>query len=173
MAYSSKAVANHLLDLAEQEGQPLTPMKLQKLVYFAHGWHLAVADAPLVHEQIEAWKWGPVIWSLYTAFKEFGNQPISGRARRFSVKEGPEFGIDQTTPSIDEEASDAETAKRTKAILKRVWDVYKGFSAIQLSKMTHESGSPWDKVFQAYSGDPPRGTDIPENSIREHFTNSL
>lgn len=171
MAYSSKAVANYLLDLAEEEGQSLSPMKLQKLVYFAHGWHLAVVGVPLVHEQVEAWKWGPVIRSLYYEFREFGNQSISGRAIHFSM-DGPGFEFDQTTPSIDEEAADAEDANRAKALLKKVWDVYKEFTAIQLSKMTHEVGSPWDKVFQKYSGDPPKGTDIPEDSIREHFTNS-
>jgi len=173
MAYSSKAVANYFLDLAEGEGNHLSPMKLQKLVYFAHGWHLAIAGAPLVHEQIEAWKWGPVIRSLYHEFKEFGNQSISGRATHVRMKQGPPFEFQITTPSIDKEASGAPgDVERTKAILNKVWDVYKGFTAVQLSKMTHKANSPWDKVFQEYSGNPPKGTDIPEEMIRRHFTNS-
>jgi len=172
MAYSSRAIANYFLDLAEKEGQPLTPMKLQKLVYFAHGWHLAIVEEPLLDEQVEVWKWGPVVKSLYHAFKEFGNQPISEPARRYSVKREPKLRLVVTIPSIDEEAPNAEDAEWTKELLKRVWDVYKGFTAVQLSKMTHASGSPWDQVYQQYTGNPPKGTDIPAELIRKYFIES-
>ena len=172
MAYSTKAVANYFLDLAEKEGELLTPMKLQKLVYFAHGWHLAIAGEPLLNEQVEAWQWGPVIRSLYHTFKEFGNQSISERATHLSVKRGAEFQFTGTTPSIDGESSNAEDVEWTKELLERVWDVYKEFTAIQLSKMTHEAGSPWDKIYRQHDGNPPKGTDIPAEIIQEYFTSS-
>jgi uncharacterized phage-associated protein len=55
MPFDSKAVANEFLKLAEQDGVKLSPMKLLKLVYFAHGWHLALKGEPLLNERVEAW----------------------------------------------------------------------------------------------------------------------
>ena len=57
--YSAKAVANYFLARAKESGETLSPMKLQKLIYFAHGWHLAVFDAPLLDEEVQAWDYGP------------------------------------------------------------------------------------------------------------------
>src|SRR5215510_7158653 len=74
--YDSKAAANWFLDL----GQPLTPMKLQKLVYFAHGWSLALTGVPLIKDAVEAWRYGPVIPALYHEFKHNGARPITDRA---------------------------------------------------------------------------------------------
>lgn len=45
------AVANWFLAKAEAEGKTLDPMKLQKLIYFAHGWALFLTDVPLISER--------------------------------------------------------------------------------------------------------------------------
>ena len=65
MTYDVRAVANFFLDQAQEEGQKLDHMKLQKLAYIAHGWHLAITGEPLFHERVEAWPYGPVIPDLY------------------------------------------------------------------------------------------------------------
>jgi len=137
----------------------VSPMKLQKLIYFAHGWHWALADKPLVSEQVEAWKFGPVISPVYHAFKQFGNNPIAelGRLVRFSgtrlVSEVPRLS----------EAMLGETAQ----LLNRVWEVYSPYTAIQLSNATHAVGTPWQEVWEKA---PERiGTDIPDEKIREYF----
>ena len=73
MPYDPKAIANYFLDLARAQEKALTPLKIQKLVYFANGWHLAIKGVPLINEQVEAWRFGPVIPSLYTHFERMGN----------------------------------------------------------------------------------------------------
>ena len=73
----------------------VSPMKLQKLVYFAHGWHLAIHNRPLVNEQVEAWKFGPVFSDLYHQIKSFGNEKID----RYIVKN---FA---TAPTLQAESS--------------------------------------------------------------------
>ena len=40
----AKAVANYFLEKAEQEGKPITPLQIQKLVYIAYGWYLLKPD---------------------------------------------------------------------------------------------------------------------------------
>jgi uncharacterized phage-associated protein len=148
----AKAVANSFLQTAHWDGQEITPMKLQKLVYFAHGWHLAIKDSPLLREHVQAWSYGPVIPSLYHSFKEYGNDPITNLTREW---DGEEFSAPLVT--------DGEV----KALLSRVWEVYGRFTAIQLSKMTHEPGSPWDVTWRRCGGR--KGTDIPNDEIKAYF----
>lgn len=70
-------VAKYLLILVDREaGDVITQLKLQKLMYIAQGIHLALYDAPLFKEEIEAWQHGPVVRELYHEFKVYGTDPI-------------------------------------------------------------------------------------------------
>jgi len=60
------------LDVAEyilQQKGPVTAMKLQKLVYYAQAWSLALENEPLFEEAIEAWANGPVVRELYESHR--------------------------------------------------------------------------------------------------------
>ena len=56
--YRASDIANYFLDRAQQ-GDAITQMKVQKLVYFAHWWHLGITKNPLIRYQVEAWSYGP------------------------------------------------------------------------------------------------------------------
>ena len=167
MSYSAKSIANYFLELAEKHNAELTPMKLQKLVYYAHGWNLAITQEPLINEQIEAWSYGPVIPSLYHEFKEFGNQAIDRPAVNFDWNSQ---GYSQSVPTIDKEES-GEKIRFTRDLLNKIWAVYGEYTPFQLSNLTHEPGTPWDQVSKMYNGHLPRATDIPRDLIREYFLN--
>lgn len=160
MPYDAKAVANEFLKVAEKEGKKLTPMQLIKLVYFAHGWHLALTGDPLINENVEAWRYGPVIPSLYHEFKVFGNGVINREATRFDfVKtETGAFTLVQRKPEIP-------AGSYASQLIQRVWDVHKHLSAIQLSNMTHQPDSPWTLT----PGKEFKGTDIPNEVIKDYF----
>ena len=170
MPFNPKAIANFFLDLAEEQGDTsLSPMKLQKLVYYAHGWYLGLADEPLIDEEVQAWPFGPVIPSLYHEFKGFGNGQIKARATDVDWPQGRggafSFEVVQVAPAVPDEA----TALR--ALLTRVWDIYAGYTANQLSNATHEPGTPWDQVWQQWKtrGSIPKNTPIPNQTIRDYF----
>ena len=107
MAYPTKAVANYFIDLANAKKIQITPMKLQKLIYFAHGWHLAIIGEPLIDECVQAWSYGPVIDSIYHEFKEYGSGPIKRHARSYHVVD--EHNICPFAPHIPPE--DQKTRK--------------------------------------------------------------
>jgi uncharacterized phage-associated protein len=121
--YSSITVANCFLDLAERDGEVLTPMKIQKLVYIAQGWHLGLYGKPLISEEVEAWQYGPVFPELYHEFKLYG-----GRA----IVRPSDMGVGLSSIKA-----------KTRRFLKTVWKVYRQYTAVQLSNLTHKAGTPW------------------------------
>lgn len=161
MSFSAKAIANYFIDHAASLGQQLTPMKLQKLIYFAHGWNLAINNKPLINEQVEAWQFGPVIESVYHEFKHFGRDSIKGHAVDIELVDADKMDIRYTAPTIDYKDAD------TRALLDKIWDAYGRYTAIQLSNMTHKEGTPWEQTWGADGV--PMGTDINIDVIKEYF----
>ena len=66
MAYPVLAVANKILayGASATNGELVSNLKLQKLLYYVQGFHLAVFGEPLFEEEIEAWMYGPVVPSV-------------------------------------------------------------------------------------------------------------
>jgi uncharacterized phage-associated protein len=83
MKYEKKTNSASSLDVAEyilQQKGPVTPLKLQKLVYYAQAWSLALDEEPIFEECIEAWKNGPVVRKLLenTRNQEYVSSTYSG-----------------------------------------------------------------------------------------------
>jgi uncharacterized phage-associated protein len=164
MGISAKAVANYFLDLAGQEGKKLTPLKLQKLVFVAHGWYLAINGNSLVEDEFaEAWQYGPVFPSLYHEFKDLGRDTIDRQATKMSVTKNASggFDIDISEPELPDDAREA------KDVIDQVWSSYGKLSGLQLSDMTHRDGTPWEKVRTETAG--VNNADIPNDDIRQHY----
>ena len=156
--YDSKAVANYYLLKPEPErGGANTQMKLHKLIFYAHGWHLGLRGEPLLDEMVEAWEYGPVVPSLYHEFKDLGAAPIDRLATEFDVRTA---GFDRI-PAID------DNDQATSALLDRVWKIYGPLTASQLSQMTHEPGSPWSETRR--KNPKIKSVDIPNDLIEEYF----
>lgn len=156
-AYDARAVANFVLDLAERDGRNLTQVALLKIIYFAHGWYLAAKGRPLVVQPIEAWKFGPVIKVVRDAFKQFGSKPITTRAERLILQTG-EYQV----VSADLSAEDAE-------FVGSVYQHYRQFEAWELSDITHEKDSPWDRVWNPEGASGRLGLRIRNDEIKAHF----
>ena len=161
MPYSAKSIANFFLELAEKEGGAVTPMKLQKLVYYAHGWYAGHTGKPLIDETIEAWQYGPVIESLYHEFKRYGAQPIKGLATDLDI-DNDNFDWLVVPPPED---------KSVRKFLTSVWNSYSKYTGVALSKMTHAAGSPWDIAWKDGGGI--KGKDIPQELITQHFKDAV
>lgn len=122
--YNAEITADYFLYKAQNNSQELlSNLKLQKLVYYAQGLHLAMKGIPLFDEEIKAWEYGPVIPELYHKFKSFGADEI------------------QVT-GFDPNIIDAETRE----FLDEVYSVLGQFSAIGLMNLIHEDQC-WKEAY--------------------------
>lgn len=128
MAYSAKAIANTVIERARVKGiLDVSPMKLQKLIFYAQSWSLKLNNVELFTDPIERWDYGPVVRDVYHEFKGFGYQPITLLAT-------DALGYTPVVRPDDEYSLD---------LIDRILDVYGQFSAIELSNMSHAQGSAW------------------------------
>ncbi len=74
--YEPALIANYFISMGVIQNKNVTPMKLLKLVYIAYAWYYTVFGKTLFRERPEAWKYGPVIPSIYHEFKRFGSSRI-------------------------------------------------------------------------------------------------
>lgn len=140
MAHTALQVADKFIRLGLKSGKYFTQMQLLKLVYIAHGWTLATTDQPLIHNQVEAWQYGPVIPDLYHELKYNGAKPIE-------------------RPILSDEASFSSFENQ---VIDFTFKNYGNFSAFQLSDITHAPNTPWSETFG-------RLDYIPDNLIANHY----
>lgn len=124
-----------------------TPMHVLKLVYLCHGWVLGLTDQALVDEPVEAWQYGPMVRGVYRRYKSFGRNPITA------------------VPNDEPEALD----EQQRAFIEVVETVYRDYSALELSSLTHQANTPWDTTRRKYG----IGAIIPNEVIREHYRELL
>jgi uncharacterized phage-associated protein len=117
-------------------GRPITIMTLLKVLYFAHAWHLAKFDRPLIAQPFSAWKYGPVCRVVYDQFKDYGSRYIDKKCVSFDVNTND---FSETTLNFDQV---------TELFLENIFDYYSQFHPFRLSDLTHETGGPWDMVWK-------------------------
>lgn len=145
MPHDPRAIANEFIKLKDG---PVNQMWLQKLVYMAHGWNLAINGEPLVSGRIEAWDGGPVMRAIWNQIRDFG-QNANGL---FGKKPGEPYGADLSADEV--------------AVIKSVWKRYGGYTGRQLSEMTHQEGTPWSNAYFGRG----RNAKLLDDDIKQHFT---
>lgn len=147
MEYKAIDIAKKLIYKAQNDepngGERLTNLKLQKLLYYQQGFHLAFFDTPLFAEAVEAWMYGPVVPCVYDEYCKYG----SG-----------------TLPITDK---DFPLSKEEEELFNEVYDAYRDFSAIGLMNRTHTE-RPW---LDAVPHD--RGTVISQESMKSYFKTQI
>lgn len=147
-AISALRLASELIRREKTKGKSLTNLSLQKLAYFCHGWHLAIFDAPLVDEAFEAWRFGPVLPSVYHKLKVFSSN-----------------WIPSDYPLVLSEAP-LDTTSEASKLIDRVLEVYGNYSGFDLVNLSHHSDGPWSSVWQ---GGGLSSSVIDDESIKQYF----
>ncbi len=126
MATASDVARYFLTKCDEDSGDTISNLKIQKLLYYAQGFHLALFGRALFDEPIEAWRHGPVVRQVYAEYADYG----SG-----SIPYPENFDLDR----LSEEERDLSD---------EVYEVYGQYSAWRLREMTH-SEPPWRDAWDS------------------------
>ena len=136
-------VANYFINRGKEDSNPFTPLQIQKLAYFSHGWTLGAYHRPLLDREFEAWMHGPVMPVIYHNLSYYGGapveKPILAHARDFDGDEDD--------------------------ILNQIYNYYGQFDGVRLSRMTHAKDGPWDQTWRRHK----RQAVIPDKVIEKYF----
>ena len=148
---SATDVARCLVQLSASEPEPdlLTLSRLQKLLYYAQAWHLALFDVPLFPERIDAGKDGPVIREIAEEFAD--------------------CAAGQITP---ERAGVPTLSADAKKYIKRFWEGYKSYSVSKLHEMVGEE-SPWRNARANFLPNELIGDELTQETLRAFFKSKL
>ena len=143
-------IAKYFIWKAQQEGSPITNKKLQKLLYYAQAWSLALKDELLFKQNVEAWVHGPAVRDVYMAYKEFGFS---------AIKE-----------EVDVEGLKLPKDKRD--LLESVWNVYGNYDGDYLELLSH-SEEPWKEARQGMEADVSSDKAIDIETMRSFYKERL
>lgn len=134
--------------LDREAGDSITHLKLQKLIYYAQAWSLALNGKALFKEDFEAWAHGPVIPEIYQVYREYGFEAL---------------------PSCE---CENEIEGEAEEVLQEVNRVYGELSAKKLEYLTH-SEAPWIKARNGMPLEQKSDTIISKEHMLRFYSNLL
>lgn len=141
MATNASDVARYVVNLCIKDRCPISNLQLQKILFFCQIESYRIMNRPLFPDDFEAWRYGPVIPSIYRLFSIFGGMKISR-----------------------EVVSGADIDALERQIVDRVAAAKRQLRPWELVGETHESNSPWDLIYKNGAGD---GQIIPKQLIAQ------
>lgn len=151
-----RAIANLILDLAAENGQEVTNLGLQKILFFCHGWTIAKLGEPLIKQDFEAWQYGPVLAHVYREFKSFDRAPITLRARRLDPSTGHHV------------VAHSELSSEVVDVVRDAVKFYSKLRPGTLVELSHASDGPWASVWN-HDGQTNPGMRIENSAIESYF----
>lgn len=146
---SALNVSDYLLAFVSEHGDCLTNLKLQKILYYVQGWHLGLYAKPLFGDKFEAWIRGPVVPTVYHAFKQNGSKPIP-------------TNLDLTSPAV------AGVPKEVWDHIAEVWSAYGSWTAYDLERLSHTE-EPWQEARAGLTPDEPSSNTLSEETMARFF----
>jgi uncharacterized phage-associated protein len=129
---------------AEELGAPVDPMSLEKLIYYAQAFHFVLKDEPLFPDELQAWKWGPVIPVVYKKYATYGADPII-------------LPLGGPTTSL---------GRGIEKFLIEVVDFFRRHTAVNLSRATHLE-RPWIEASQSSDNT------ISQSSLKQFYSSLI
>ena len=143
-----RLAGHYVLAACKRAGIPdVGPMKLLKLVYIAHGYHLAINGSPLLAVPAEAWKYGPIIRDLYLAVRRYGCKIVP---------------LDLLSEHVPVDGQDHSSYREVIADVVAAYGRYEGLT---LAAATHQQGTPWSETRASHGAN----AVIDDNLLRSYY----
>lgn len=133
-----------------EQMKEVTPLALQKILYFIQGIYMVLFDKPLYTEDCMAWVHGPVYEDVYNLFKDFKYNPIEDD--RFAIFKDKFEELD----------------KDERMVIDLVINSFGKYSGKVLEYITHRE-SPWKNARAGYETLEPSREIISKNEIKKYF----
>ncbi len=157
--YDPRRVANEILREAETRRRGLSNLSLQKVLFFTHAHFMCDTSVPLITEEFEAWQYGPVSRTVYASFRSFDSKIID-KAAQFLDSRTLRYADIPPIENID-----------VILYIGKLFDFYGSLSAGALVDLSHDPGSPWDRVWQDSATRSNLGMKIPNRLVLEYYRN--
>lgn len=131
--------------------EEVTPLMLQKLLYFIQGVYSALYGMPIFEEDCRAWLHGPVYPEVYELFRDFKYNPIDDA--RFALLVGTE----------------ASLTKEEKKVIDLVVSTFGMYGGKVLERITHNE-EPWMEARKGYGDSIPSSELLPKDRIMKYYT---
>lgn len=146
-------VARYFITLNDKECQDeksdLSKLKIQKLLYYAQGYYLALYNKPLFDEKILAWQHGPVVKEVYNGLK-----PLPKPNANFIPTDKYKMGNDEIK----------KLGKKEKELIEDVFQLMGQYSAWRLRDKTHQE-DPWRDNYKEGK----KSIEIPQSDMKKYF----
>lgn len=152
-------ICRYIINACHEQGYSVSNLKLQKLLYFAQGYSLAIVDKPLFNEEFEAWDFGPVVPVAYRNYKIFGANCIPKIQYYYDIN----YDNDTFLDKIEYDKKYYNDIEQT--IMDNIVKTFGRYSANELVKITH-SQPPWINCYK-------KKTIIEKEEIKEYFCSVL
>lgn len=138
--FTALDIAKEILNQCYKKGKSISNLKLQKLLYYVQGFSFQKTNKPAFDDDICAWKYGPVVPTVYEYFDCYASKNITGKF--------PDVKLDD----------------RTKWIVYNVVNTYAEIPTWELVEKTHRE-DPWKLIYMVFGVD----SIIPKASIKKYF----
>lgn len=145
---TASVVADLFVRFSNEHGVFISSLMLEKLLYYAQAWYLAIFDKPLFHDRIEAWIQGPALPDISARFASFGHNPI------------------------DEIPAEWRVPSKVKEHIAEIMSVYAAMSAYDLERLSC-SEEPWTIARKDTDPEESSSEEISHKSMREFYKSRL
>lgn len=128
--YSAVELARNILKMCVEDGHPISNLQLQKILYFVQVDFLKNTGRPIFSDQIEAWRFGPVVPNAYYEFCCFGGMAIP------DIPRGPY----------------ANLLEKEEIRLSGLVNEKRKLSAWEMVEQTHREDGAWYRVYNKGKG---------------------
>lgn len=143
MIYDPYILANFFIEKGISTKTFMSPHKVEFLIYFAHGWHLAIDGRPFIDEKVKAWRHGPVIESIHK--------------RYVKMKSG-------VHGCFDDQAC-AKVRGLDVNFLEGIWNYYSHLNEVEMLNLCTKRGTPWELVYERSSSE----IVIEDSKIKQYY----